>query len=265
MEEVLTDTELRDAAIAHLESAIGLLEQMGQQQAAPTYLADFETGDLSQVHSTGALQQSSSGRISVSTSGPLEGAYSALIKNSASDYPVASGQRTEINFGTISAFCFGGGSLQGKETWAEWKVRLDANFEITSSGFCIITQFHGGTGSPVFAIEADPPAGTGILYYVARGGAVNANYRTVQIANPVPKGQTLHFKVYRLWSTSGTGRSKLWLNGALAVDESGPNLYTGNESAPYHKGGIYRSSGLTTRESQLLYDGVRWYTSDPGW
>jgi hypothetical protein len=227
----------------------------------PTYVADFEAGNFSQVLS---LQQSTGGRISIATgTDVLEGSYSALVRNSyPQDYPVAAGQRTEMVFGDVNQMVFGGGSLQGKETWCTWMERLASNFEITSS-WCIITQFHGGTGSPVFAVEANGPSSAGVLYIVMRGGAPNAGYRQYQIAPTVPRGQTMSFKVYRLWSTSGSGRTKVWLNGALVVDDTGANLYVGGESAPYHKAGVYRSSGLTTIESRVTIDAVRWYKNDP--
>ena len=64
----------------------------------------------------------------------------------------------------------------------------------------------------------------------------------------------------------GGGRTKVWLNGTLVVDDTGPNLYVGGESAAYQKCGIYRSHVTTPGvESQLLYDGIRWYDADPGW
>jgi hypothetical protein len=61
--------------------------------------ADFETADFSQVLN---LQQIRSGRITLTTTNPLEGTYSALVRNGPGDYPVAGGQRTEITVGVPS-------------------------------------------------------------------------------------------------------------------------------------------------------------------
>lgn len=284
----MTDAELRDAAVTELKlttagwrkpngnpnypsgtapasthwgKAMRLLGEIGQiaPTPSPLYLADFETGDFSQVVSQ---QESSSGRIALTASDPLQGRYSALVKNGPADIGVAgagSSLRTEIAFAFFAdAF---GGSLEGKESWVTWEQKLDAAFQIAS--WCIITQFHGGTGSPVFAIEADPPAPDGVLYTVIRGGDVNANYRAIPIAKPVPRGMLMRFKVFHHWSTGPSGRVKVWLNDALVVDDQGPNLYKGHESGPHHKAGVYRSASGVTTDSQLLLDNVAWYTSDP--
>jgi chitodextrinase len=223
----------------------------------PGYAADFETGDFSQVLSQ---QETTPDRITLTTSDPLEGSYTALAKVGSSDY-VASGRRSEIYFRGVASM-FGGASLEGKETWITWEERLDPNFELT--GWAIITQFHGGSGSPVFAIEANGPS-PGRLIAVVRGGPVNGNYQSAVLAEPVPLGMRLQFKVYHRWSTGSGGRVQVWLNGVLKATINGPNLYTGYESAPYHKAGIYRSSDVTlTRDSQVWIDSVRWWSSDPG-
>jgi hypothetical protein len=127
----------------------------------------------------------------------------------------------------------------------------------------IIHQWHGGTGSPVFAIGAV----TGQPFSCTlRGGAVNGNVRNISIASSMPINTLLHFRAYRLWSTGSSGRTIVWVNGSEVVDDTGPNLYIGGESSPYQKCGIYRSHNTTPGvESQLLYDDVRWYRNDPGW
>ena len=162
----------------------------------PKYVADFETGDFSQVLS---LQQITAGRMSVVTSGALEGTRSALVRNEFSDYPVAAGQRTEMVTDDINSLIGVSGSMQGRETWCEWKEKLLPGFEI-SPAWCIIHQWHGGTGSPVFAIEANGPA-PGTLNCVIRGGSANGNYRIHEIADPVPINTLLHFRAYRRWDT----------------------------------------------------------------
>ncbi len=232
--------------------------------AAPVYVADFETGDFSQVISQ---QESTPDRITLATSSPLQGTYSALVKNGPSDANVAGSQtslRAEMEFGTISRGFFGGGSLEGKDTWITWEQRLDPNWEIGQT-WAVITQFLGATGSgwPMFAIQANGPA-PGKLYAVVRGGPVSEDARAVVLADPLPLGQNLRFKVYHHWSTGSGGVVKVWINGVLKATITGPNLFIGYESTPYHKAGIYRSSTGITRDSQLLIDNVRWWRSDPG-
>jgi len=232
--------------------------------AASLYSADFETGDFSQVRSQ---QESTPDRITLTTSNPLQGTYSALVKDGPSDSNIAGSQtslRAEMEFGTISQGFFGGGSLEGKDTWITWNEKLDSNWEIGQT-WAVITQFLGATGSgwPMFAIQANGPA-PGKLYAVVRGGPVSETAQAAVIADPLPLGQTLSFKVYHHWSTGSGGVVKVWLNGALKATINGPNLFIGYESTPYQKGGIYRSSSGITRDSQLWIDNVRWSKSDPG-
>ena len=169
-----------------------------------------------------------------------------------------------MEFGTISQGFFGGGSLEGKDTWISWNEKLDPNWEIGQT-WAVITQFLGTTGSgwPMFAIQANGPA-PGKLYAVVRGGPVSETSQAAVIADSLPLGQTLSFKVYHHWSTGSGGVVKVWLNGALKATINGANLFIGYESTPYHKGGIYRSSSGITRDSQLWIDNVRWSKSDPG-
>jgi chitodextrinase len=224
--------------------------------AAPVYTADFETGNFSQVASE---QETTPDRITLTTSAPLQGAYTALAKVGPDDY-VASGIRAEVAFRNLSTI-FNGSSLEGKETWVTWDQRLDPNFELL--GWAIVTQFHGGSGSPVFAIHANAASPSGLVAAV-RGGPVNGNFRTHVLAATVPLGTHLRFKVYHRWSTGSGGRVQVWLNGVLKATIDGPNLYAGYETAPYQKAGIYRGGGQPTRESQAWFDNVRWWRSDPG-
>jgi hypothetical protein len=222
------------------------------------YTADFETGDFSQVL---LVSEITPGRITLTTNNPLEGAYSAYILNGSGDYPVQSGHRTEITFRSFRD-SFGGGSMQGIESWVTWEQYLDPNFEILT--WCIITQFHGGSGSPVFAIEANGSSPAGLVA-VVRGGSVNGNYRYSTLATPIPRGQHLRFKVYHLWSTGSDGVVKVWLDDVLKWTTNGPNLYVELETAPYQKGGIYRAHDpLPSYDSFVLLDNIRWYDSDPG-
>jgi Polysaccharide lyase len=225
-------------------------------RAAPVYVADFETGDFSQVVSQ---QETTPDRITLTTSAPLQGAYSELAKVGPGDY-VAGGIRAEVTLPTFSAL-FAGASLEGKETWVTWDERLDPNFEV--AGWAILTQFHGGEGSPVFAIQANGPP-PGQLVVAVRGGPANGNRRVVRLQKPLQRGVRLQFKVYHRWSTGSRGHVRVWVNGRLKATIDGPNLYAGYENTPFQKAGIYRGGVNPTRESQAWIDDIRWSRSDPG-
>jgi hypothetical protein len=221
------------------------------------YVADFETGDFSQVASQ---QETTPDRMTLTTSAPLQGRYTALAKVGPDD-DAAGGIRSEViarDFSTI----FNGASLEGKETWVTWDQRLDPNFELT--GWAIVTQFHGGSGSPVFAIQVNGPS-PGRLVAEVRGGPVNGDRRVALLQRPARLGIRLQFKVYHRWSTGSGGRIQVWLNDVLKATIDGPNLYSRYERAPYHKAGLYRG-GIRppTRESHVWFDNIRWWRSDPG-
>jgi hypothetical protein len=250
--------------LARISGSAQVGEARRAPSIAPVYAADFESGDFSQVISQ---QESTPDRITLATSNPLQGSYTALVKDGPSDSNVAGSQtslRAEVVFGDISPGFFGGGSLEGKDTWITWDEMLESNWEIGQT-WAIITQFLGSSGSgwPMFAIQANGPA-PGKLVAVVRGGLVANNARVVRLQKPLQRGVILSFKVYHHWSIGSGGVVKIWLNGVLKATITGPNLFIGFESTPYQKGGIYRSSSGITRDSQLWLDNVRWWKRDPG-
>ena len=226
---------------------------------SPVYGADFETGNFSQVRSR---QESAPERITVTTSRPLQGDYSALVRVGPSDANVAGSQtslRSEMDFASISQRFFGGGSLEGKDTWITWHEKLASDWEIGQT-WAVIGQVLGpsGSGWPTFAIQANGPA-PGRLVALVRGGPVADNARVVSLQKPLQLGVDLRFRVYHYWSTGSAGVVKVWLNGLLKATIKGPNLFIGYETTPYFKAGIYRSSTGITRDSHLWVDQVRWW------
>ena len=226
---------------------------------SPVYGANFETGNFSQVRSK---QESTPGRITLTTSRPLQGDYSALVSVGPSDSNVAGSQtslRGEVEFASISQRYFGGGSLEGKDTLITWDEKLGSDWEIGPT-WAVLAQFLGPTGSgwPTFAIQANGPA-PGRLAAIVRGGPVADNPRVVNLQKPLQVGGDLKFMVYHHWSTGSGGVVKVWLNGVLKATIKGPNLFIGYESTPYFKAGIYRSRTGITRDSHLWVDDVRWW------
>lgn len=235
----------------------------------PIYTADFEDGTLNALYSQ---QEFDASRIAwVGAPLALVGTGSVRFINGTIDNNVAGGHRTEsIVQPKISTSFFGGGSLQGKETWISWKYLLDPNYEEPLNAWGLITQFWTNgleTGSPCFALENPriTPNARAQLQVTIRGGtAAASNTRSTIIQNPAVRGVMQKVKVYRLWSTSGTGRTKVWLNNALVLDDTGPNLAVGWEADPEHKCGIYRSASGITRDSYLIVDDINYWPSDPG-
>ena len=172
--------------------------------------------------------------------------------------------RTEMNVRGFSSM-FGGRSLEGQDQWVAWDVLLDPSFP-RPSGWAVITQFHGGYGSPVFGLAIDS---SDRLVAEARGGAIlgtggAGNYRQATLASRVPRGVSMHLKVWMHWSSGTSGRIKVFINGQLLASDAlnGPNLVIGYENAPYMKCGVYRSDAPSP--SIAFFDNIRWAATEAG-
>ncbi len=232
------------------------------------FTADFEGGDFSQIVSQQEATPNQITLVNRVVGGPaLEGRYTARVENDASSQGVAGSggnYRTEMNVGQFSKV-FGGDSLEGKEMWVAWDVLLDPTFP-TPSAWALVTQFHAGYGSPVFALTIDPHDR---LVAEARGGPVlgpggAGNYRGAVLQNRVQRGVPIHVKVWIHWSTGSSGRIKVYLNGQLVASNAlnGPNLVNGYENAPYMKCGVYRNDAPSP--SIDYFDNIRWATGEAG-
>jgi hypothetical protein len=163
---------------------------------------------------------------------------------------------------------FFGGNPEGRDTWITWYAKLLPNWDHgTAASWCLITQILGQTGTyyPAFAINLVGPS-PGQMYMAVRGGTPGPtdNARVKLLASPTPLDQLLKFKVHHHWSIGSTGTVRVYLNNVLVGSDTGPNNWSGYQTTIYQKAGIYRSASGITRDSQMLYDYVRWYTSDPG-
>lgn len=111
-----------------------------------------------------------------------------------------------------------------------------------SHSFLTLVQFHGGAGSPVFALEFDPD---GSLHMWRRGGdpQVNSGWEKRKILNPgqFQLKRTYPVMVETRWESSASagGYHKLWLDGvsSSAWESHGKTRYA--SSLPYWKAGFY--------------------------
>ena len=287
----MTDAALRDAGVAELKKTtqgylksnaeprategaqwkkgLTLLEQIGQASPPPPpsaaiYTADFEEGNFGEIVSNQAPA-----RCLITTTGALEGAKSVLVTCGPQDanqlYP-GSPPRAEMEIKYIRDFF--GGNPEGKDTFITWDAKLLSGWDHgTSASWAVLSQILGQTGTyfPAFSLYAVGPA-PGALFAVVRGGTPSAtdHWSGKPIASPLPLDQRLKIKLHHHWSTGASGLVEVFLNSQLAASFSGPNNWFGYETTLYQKGGIYRTANGITHDSQMLYDNVRWYTSDPG-
>jgi hypothetical protein len=229
------------------------------------FTAGFETGNFSEIV---GRQESSPGRIGITTSvlsgAPLQGLYSVRVRNGAQDQGVAGSggnYRTEMyvkRFGDVQ----GGGSLEGKELWIAWDMMVDPSFP-TPDGWAILTQFHS-YGSPTVAFTVDRHDR---LLLEMRGGPLQSNghagnYGAYVLQPSLTRGQRISVKIWIRWSTSSSGRAKVWINGALKQDLTRSNLVAGYEDKPYMKSGVYRNDAPA--ESVVFFDQIRWASGEGG-
>ena len=98
-----------------------------------------------------------------------------------------------------------------------------------------------------------------------RGGVysgASGNYRGYIGQSPLLRGKPFQVKVWRHWSTGPSGRTRVWLDGILVADDTGPNLEVGQEGSPYLKQGVY--GGGWTGDAIVYYDDVRVAASESG-
>lgn len=231
----------------------------------PLWRCQFDKG----TGSTGAaafpevvsLQEDTLGRISRKSAAdgitlPPGESYAADVLCGPNDHfatPIPN-QRTEIYLRHFTT-SLGAGSLEGKDIWVAWDYFLVPGFAFGT--WVVITQFHSGYGSPLFALAI---TSAGVLEIDVRGGASVANSgpassRFYSVQKPVTVGAWQEAKVHFKFSTT-SGYCYVWLNGQPVLAETGqPTLEVGYENASYHKAGIYR--GGPANESGIRFANVR--------
>lgn len=231
----------------------------------PIYVADFETGDFSQIISQ---QESSAGRITLVPGLTWGDRWSCKTLIGPSDKGVAgsgNSYRTEV-WACVIAQKFGWLSLQGRETWITWDALYGAGFEFPDdpNSWLLFTQFWTPGlefGSPCFAVNVAMSE----MYVTQRGGTeLNSNTRLKNLG-AVPLDQRVSWKIHRIWSTGSGATTNVWRNGVKVIDADHlPNLAVGYEGSVEFKFGTYRSGiDPPLRDSYALHDNIKFWTSDP--
>jgi len=224
----------------------------GGTTAAPLWVGDWETGNLSQWNQA----QTKPGGITVVTSPLDQGRYAAKFIVHPGDDPInSSGERAEVRRTT--------GESEGQERWWSWSTRFDSSYdyEVGSGTWNIFTQWHDGADrgcSPPMFFDVS----AGRLRMGARGGVADysgghctAPTSTKWDLGPLAKDHWYHFLFHVRWSSSAnTGFVELWLdNQPIVPRTSVATLYAGDNV--YFKQGLYRSESVKT--ATLYHDGTR--------
>jgi hypothetical protein len=206
-------------------------------QASLLQTYDFETGDLSRLE--GIELDGSTASVTASTDFARRGRYSMKAFINKAD------KRAE-------AVCTMRGTVGGVN-WYGWSVYVPAD-QPNDGKFDIISQFHDWhNGQPAWAVDGTAPTNItlgedGMLRFSLKHQGpvdpVTGNPTTVHPLfdlAPATKGAWHDFVVNVRWTHLSTGFLKVWLNGELLVDYTGPTYMDyGAGKGPYFKMGDYK-------------------------
>jgi hypothetical protein len=209
---------------------IGCLSLAASAAAQSTLLrvADFETGDLSQIRTQKAQPDS----LTIVTSPVRAGKHAARTLLRASDPEVSGGQRAEF-------------SDSGKDTkiemekdyWYGLSIFIPGEFTAPTKSNAVLFQWHTQQGgpSPVLAIRA------GGGDWIITGNATAKKRLLAKI--PFEKDRWTDWVVHVRWSAEAKGFWTLWKDGVEVVNERDIVTQFPEALGPYAKFGQYHSVG----------------------
>ena len=171
----------------------------------------------------------------------------------------AYGERSELRLSDAATNAY-----EGNDTWWGWRIYIPPNFPTSpdSVSFNIITQLHGSSGSPPFALGFVNSGGSNKLQLELRGGAVNQNRRVYNLGS-LKTDHWYTFVTHTKWSSGSNALMEVWvdkdINSSPTVTDVQPNRYSGG--GHYLKMGIYRGSHKPDTKESTLYH-ADWIVTD---
>lgn len=148
-----------------------------------------------------------------------------------------------------------------QERWYGARVLVPSDWVVDpGKGGTIVLQWHGIPGNwratfPNLQISID-----GARWRVRRnfGAAQTGPTREdIILDEPLRPGKWVGWVIHAKWSTKEDGLLRVWKDGILVADKSGPNLYTtiGVDYTPYLKTGVYHANwNLRTEGRQIAFE-----------
>ena len=189
-------------------------------------VADFETGDVSQLPTQKALDDS----ISIVTTPVRAGKHAAKTLLRASDPEVSNGQRAEFSDGKKITPV-----EMEKDYWYGLSIFLPEEFTAPTKSDAVLFQWHTQVGgpSPVLAIRAK--AGEWVL-------TSNATEKRRTLAKlPLVKARWTDWVVHVRWSAEKKGFWTIWKDGVETLKETDIVTQYPEALGPYAKFGQYHS------------------------
>lgn len=195
-------------------------------------LADFETGDLSQMR----IQQGSPDAVTVVTSPVRSGKYAAKILLRATDPEVAKGRRAEFSDNRTQI-------QMDTAYWYGLSLYLPDEFVAPKERDAVLFQWHTQQGgpSPVLAIRVQGDE------WVITSDAVPGGKRRRIKRLPLEKGRWTDWVVHVKWTSEPTGFWSIWKDGVEVVSEKDITTQYPEKLGPYAKFGQYHSVDETAQ------------------
>lgn len=209
-----------------LPSLLSVLCSASALHADLLKVADFETGDLSQLR----IQQGSPDAVTLVTDPVRAGKHAAKIHLRASDPEVAKGQRAEFIDDRTKV-------PMNQDCWYGLSLMLPEDFVPPVKRDAVLFQWHTQQGgpSPVLAIRVKGDE------WVITTDAVPGGKRRRLLYLPMKKGVWTDWVVHVRWAADTTGFLTIYKDGVEVVNEKNVITQYPEKLGPYAKFGQYHS------------------------
>ncbi len=205
-----------------------VLTATAHAQSKVLTVADFETGDVSQL----GTQKAQSDSISIVTAPVRAGKHAAKTLLRASDPEVNSGQRAEFSDGKKITRV-----EMEKDYWYGLSIFLPEDFSAPTKSDAVLFQWHTQVGgpSPVLAIRVKG----GEWVITSNASATEKKRKLARI--PLVKERWSDWVVHVRWSAEKKGFWTIWKDGVEVVKETDIITKYPEALGPYAKFGQYHS------------------------
>lgn len=207
------------------------------------YVGDFSTDDFSQwgqVQKEGVNTSASDfdGDEGLRLVGPDDGGHpdfanSARVMVADGDVPpFGGGERSELSADDAADV------YEGDERWYEFSLKFDESFENPEGDWCILMQWHAGSGSPPLSLNVDNDGNLEVA------GQRPENYYDQDIG-PIVRGEWVDYVAHvRFSNDADEGFVEVHQDGELVVPQFAVRTMASDDN--YLKMGLYRDGDETS-------------------
>lgn len=232
------------APLASLLSFVvaGLPLPVAAQTSGLLKVADFETGDLSQL----SLQKAQDDSLTLVTSPVRAGKFAARTLLRASDPEVNGGQRAEFSDSRRITRI-----EMEKEYWYGLSIWVPEDFGTPADSNAVLFQWHTQQGgpSPVLSIRVKGEE------WLIFGNATEKRRTLARL--PLVRGRWTDWVVHARWSAKADGFWTIWKDGQEVAKERDIVTQYPEALGPYAKFGQYHSVDAATPRNVVFFDEYR--------